>query len=1531
MKNKILRTDRLLAALVALLALFAGPRTNAQTVRTWTNTGTATAWYTAGNWGPSTSSGGWATNDTALFQNSGSATLAQINMNTAALSIGAIHIDSTRTRALTIENNGTNATRAITLNGATVNSVANTILRNASGSLLTFRGGTAAMGFILGNTTENRIYIDGAGGITISNIISGTNSLSLSGSGTGALTLAGANTFGGSSDSFTMDSGTTLNLNNASALGNVANTFIINGGTIDNTSGGAFTLGNYGMTWGGDFSFIGTTNLNLGAGAVNLTGTRTVTVNANALTVGGTITNTGGLTKAGAGTLILGGANTYSGTTLVNAGTLVLSNVNALQNSRLDTGSSGGQQVTFAVAGNNTYNIAGLQGADALAIGGNTLSIGSGGGSTTYSGSISGTGGALTKTGVGTLILSGNSSYTGATTIGGGTLVYNGTNTSTAVTINSGGTLSGSGSVGATTVNSGGTMNPGNSPGTQTYASLTWEGGANYNWQLYDANGAAGTGYDTFNSTGAFTINATSGNKFNINLWTLSGIAPDANGNALNFNAATTQTWTLGTFGSISGFSADAFSINTFATNGTGGFANTATGTFSINTNSTSLLLVYTAPVLSDEFDWSGGSGNWNTGGNWTNGVAPPATGAKIYYSGGGGLSTNNVATAIQGLTFRSGASAYTLEGNALSIGALGIVNLSASTQTVNLALTLSDSVSFNAQAGGLSFGGAVTLGANTLTVTGAENTSIGGAIGGAGGLVKSGVGTLSLSGANNYSGGTLVNAGRLTGDSSSLQGGITNNAAVTFSQTTNGTYAGAMTGSGSLTKDGSGTLTLSGANTFNGGTTVSGGGLTASTATLTGGVAVGSGATFALSQTTTGTFSGAITGNGRFVKDGSGDVTLAGANTYSGGTLVSAGTLTGTASSLQGSITNNAAVVFVQTPNGTYGGAMSGSGSLTKSGTGTLTLSGANSYSGGTVVSSGTLAGTTGSLQGNINNSGTVRFDQTTTGSYAGQLSGGGALVKAGSGAVTLEGNNTYTGATTVEGGSLIAANNNSLSSSAVTMSDGSVLAEAGVTLANNFTIGTASTVATNFSAEGVLAGWDFNGATGGGTNNMKAGTLASGVINGTGLTRGSGVTVPGSPASRAWGGQGWDAADQAAAVTAGDFVTFTLAADVNTILRFGAVDPWDYRRSGTGPPIGALQYSTDGSSFTDITSSLSYTVTENTGGTLPSVSLSSLTDLANGTTLTFRIVNWGASAGTGTWYLFDVGNDAGVNDFVIRGQVGTVSGSAATGSGTLGISEAGSTIFTGSVAVNNTATFTAATGGQATFSGVVSGTGTALSKTGAGTVTLSGSSANTFTGMTTVSAGTLQLNKTAGTDALAGDVTVNSGAFLLISQSNQVNNNSDVTLSGGTITRGAGVNEAFASLNLTTGSFLDFGTGATGSMTFGTYEQNTTPSALLTINNFLPGNSITFSNALFAADGSNIGSYFTFGDGFVNRSIIDNGGNSFTITAIPEPSTYAAAIGLLSLMLWPSRKRLLKDAKKILGLTPPMRDRLARRASES
>ena len=82
----------------------------------------------------------------------------------------------------------------------------------------------------------------------------------------------------------------------------------------------------------------------------------------------------------------------------------------------------------------------------------------------------------------------------------------------------------------------------------------------------------------------------------------------------------------------------------------------------------------------------------------------------------------------------------------------------------------------------------------------------------------------------------------------------------------------------------------------------------------------------------------------------------MSGANTYSGGTLVSAGTLQGSTTSLQGGIVNEAEVRFDQPGNGVFGGTISGRGSVTKAGGGTVTFGGANSYSGATTVAGGTL-----------------------------------------------------------------------------------------------------------------------------------------------------------------------------------------------------------------------------------------------------------------------------------------------------------------------------------------------------------------------------------------------------------------------------------------------------------------------------------------------------------------------------------------------------------------------------------------------
>jgi outer membrane autotransporter protein len=172
--------------------------------------------------------------------------------------------------------------------------------------------------------------------------------------------------------------------------------------------------------------------------------------------------------------------------------------------------------------------------------------------------------------------------------------------------------------------------------------------------------------------------------------------------------------------------------------------------------------------------------------------------------------------------------------------------------------------------------------------------------------------------------------------------------------------------------------------------------------------------------QATAGTYAGVISGSGSLTKAGTGTLVLSGANTYSGGTTVSAGILQGSTTSLQGNIANNATVSFNQSSDGTYAGVISGSGALTKAGTGTLVLTGSNTYSGGTIISAGTLQGTTTSLQGNIVNNATVVFDQAATGTYAGNLSGSGALIMQGSGTVFLTGTNTYTGGTTVIAGRL-------------------------------------------------------------------------------------------------------------------------------------------------------------------------------------------------------------------------------------------------------------------------------------------------------------------------------------------------------------------------------------------------------------------------------------------------------------------------------------------------------------------------------
>jgi fibronectin-binding autotransporter adhesin len=125
--------------------------------------------------------------------------------------------------------------------------------------------------------------------------------------------------------------------------------FIINGGTIDNTSGSPMVLsvGLGGYTLGGDLTFPGSSSMDFGPATVTLTGTQTINIGANTLTLGPIVGSGFGIIKAGAGTLLISGASTFTGPTIVtNGSTLALPNAGSitgplvLSGSTLDTSGS---------------------------------------------------------------------------------------------------------------------------------------------------------------------------------------------------------------------------------------------------------------------------------------------------------------------------------------------------------------------------------------------------------------------------------------------------------------------------------------------------------------------------------------------------------------------------------------------------------------------------------------------------------------------------------------------------------------------------------------------------------------------------------------------------------------------------------------------------------------------------------------------------------------------------------------------------------------------------------------------------------------------------------------------------------------------------------------------------------------------------------------------------------------------------------------------------------------------------------------
>ncbi len=356
----------------------------------------------------------------------------------------------------------------------------------------------------------------------------------------------------------------------------------------------------------------------------------------------------------------------------------------------------------------------------------------------------------------------------------------------------------------------------------------------------------------------------------------------------------------------------------------------------------------------------------------------------------------------------------------------------------------------------------------------------------GEGQIVKSGSDELIVTGANDYSGGTTISGGTLTADhADSLGTGAVANSGVL--QVGEGELENTLSGSGSLVKTGTGELTLSGDNSYSGGTTIIGGTLTADHADSLGTGAV---ANSGVLQVGEGELENTLSGSGSLVKTGTGELTLSGDNSYSGGTTIIGGTLTADhADSLGTGAVANSGVL--QVGEGELKNTLSGSGSLVKTGTGELTLNGDNDYSGGTTIDDGVLiADNADSLgTGAVANNGVLQVGE---GELKNTLSGTGSLVKIGTGELTLNGDNDYSGGTTISDGTLIANHADSLGTGAI---DNSGVLQVGEGELENTLFGSGSLVKTG-TGELTLSGDNsYSGAT-----TITDGTLIAANVNALG-----------------------------------------------------------------------------------------------------------------------------------------------------------------------------------------------------------------------------------------------------------------------------------------------------------------------------------------------------------------------------------------------------------------------------------------------
>ncbi|EDX9216213.1 autotransporter outer membrane beta-barrel domain-containing protein, partial [Salmonella enterica subsp. enterica serovar Cubana] len=1037
------------------------------------------------------------------------------------------------------------------------------------------------------------------------------------------------------------------------------------------------------------------------------------------------IGGTGSVVKSGDKTLTLSGANSYTGGTTISGGTLVANNVNALG------------------SGDVTDNA--------------TLEMNTGG---DFANNIGGTG-SVVKSGDKTLTLSGANSYTGGTTISGGTLVAtnvdalgtgNVTDNAT-LELNTGGTfdnaIGGTGSVvksgdktltlsgansysGATTI-SGGTLIAANVNALGTgaidnRASLLLDASGQFTVTDLTTGSGGNTEIGAGSTLQATTLTQKSDSTLTINL----------NSNTVDpVIHAASQVSLAGTL-DITGVG-DVLDSDPASTDDLDTFTliasdKTIAGDFEKLTVAGMDADLADFITVDGRIDDTGKQYELTTALTWyadRDDAVTDAHGTFNLTNADGSFAVNTVLENVDATLDPASSTGW--DGTSLIKQGAGTLILNAeNTYTGGTTISGGTLVATNVEA----------LGTGDVTDNAVLELNTGGtfdnAISGIGQVVKSGDETLMLSGTNTYSGGTLISGGTLVASNVEAlgTGDVTNDAVLELN--TSGDFDNAISGSGQVEKSGDGTLTLSGSNTYTGGTLISGGTLVASNVEALGTGDVTNDAVLELN--TGGTFDNAISGSGQVVKSGDDALTLSGANSYTGGTLISGGTLI--ASNVEalgsGDVTDNATLAL--NTGGTFDNAISGSGQVVKSGDDVLTLSGANSYSGGTLISDGTLVASNVEALGSGDVTNDAVLELNTGGTFDNTISGSGRVVKSGDGALTLSGANSYSGGTLISDGTLIAGRVDVLGSGDVTddatlelntggtfdnaISGSGQVVKSGdkmLTLsgANSYSGGTlisdGTLVASNVEALGtgdvtnnatleLNTGGDFTNNISGSGQVVKSGddTLTlSGANSYTGGTTISGGTL---------------VATNVEALGSGDVTN-------NAVLELNTGGTFDNAISGSGQVVKS------GDKTLTLSGANSYTGgTTINDGTLVATSVDALGtgDVTDDATLE---LNTGG----------DFDNAIGGSGNVVKSGADTLtlSGSNTYTGGTLisdGTLVASNVDALGTGDVTDNATLELNTGGD--FDNAISGRGQVV-KSGDKTLTLSG--ANSYTGGTTISGGTL------------------------------------------------------------------------------------------------------------------------------------------------------------------------------------------------